>query len=261
MNILIVKNPKSNAANVMTQKIVQLFEHHGVDCVVSDCEEPPSGEFDFAVTVGGDGTLLHAAYMLMNRNIPIVGVNVGRLGFLTALTADEYGQLADLAQGKYYREDRITLIANCNGQQPIALNEFLLAGGSMGKTVDISVYCDEIRVLQYRGDGVIISTPTGSTAYSLSAGGPIIDATLKTISVTPLCAHGLGTPPMVFSSDRIITVKITSSSGPVKLCADGRDEMDIVGDVVIRRNDQTTPLIYFNKTGQFAAIDEKLRRK
>ncbi len=260
MKILIIKNPESEVAKTVTDSIVEMFENRSITCVVDD-RRPSEGEYDFAVTVGGDGTLLHAAYLLMGCGIPIVGVNVGRLGFLTALTAEDYHRLDLLLEGNYYQEDRITLVADCAGKRLIALNEFLFAGKSMGKTVDVSVYCDGSRVLDYRGDGVIISTPTGSTAYSLSAGGPIIDAQLSAITVTPLCAHGLGTPPMVFSGERTISVKLSSGTGPVKLCADGREEIDIVGDINIFRNDKTTPLVYFSKTGQFVAIDEKLRRK
>ncbi len=218
-------------------------------------------DYDYAVTVGGDGTLLHAAHLLMNKEIPIVGVNVGRLGFLTALTADDYKKLILLKTKEFFREDRLMLLARCKDFTAVALNEVLLAGGSLAKTVDVEVYCDDSLVFGYRGDGVIVSTPTGSTAYALSAGGPIIDSALGAISVTPLSAHGLGTPPMVFSKDRVIKVKVTASSGAVKLCADGKDECTLEDTVTITCNDRCTPLIFFSKTGQFSAIDDKLRGK
>ncbi len=261
MKILVIKNPNSEPAKKVAEEIENLFNERGVNCTITDRDDLPREHFDFAITVGGDGTLLHAAHLLMGRKIPIVGVNVGRLGFLTALTVDNLTKLSELIDGRYYREERITLCAKYGEKNLVALNEFLLAGSSVGKTADVSVLCDGIRVLSYRGDGVIISTPTGSTAYSLSAGGPIIDANLKAITVTPLCAHSLGTPPMVFSAERMITVLISSGSASVGLCADGRDEIIIENEVEIFCNNGTTPLIFFNDTGQFAAIDEKLRRK
>ncbi len=261
MKFLVINNPNSDLSNKVAEDIKSLFSKRGIECVCTDRDDLPSDDFNFAITVGGDGTLLHAAHLLMGREIPIVGINVGRLGFLTALTADNLERLTELIDGSYHREERITLSASCSDKNLVALNEFLFAGSSVGKTVDVSVLCDGIRVLDYRGDGVIVSTPTGSTAYSLSAGGPIIDVNLKAITVTPLCAHSLGTPPMVFSAERTITVRISSGSAPVKLCADGRDEVIVNDDVAICCSDRTTPLIFFNETGQFAAIDKKLRRK
>ncbi len=261
MKILIVNNPNNAVAVELRQKIKKLFLSQGDFCDVLTADEWINNDYDYAVSVGGDGTLLHAAYLLMNREIPIVGVNVGRLGFLTALTADNYKQLLKLKTKEYYREDRLMLSAEFGDKKVAALNEILVAGASIAKTVDVEVYCDNTLVFGYRGDGVIISTPTGSTAYALSAGGPIVDSALGAISVTPLSAHGLGTPPMVFSRDRIINVKVATGTGGVKLCADGKDEYTLQDTVTISSSDRCTPLIFFSKTGQFSAIDDKLRRK
>ncbi len=260
MKILIINNPDNSDAIELTEKILELFSKTDVCCDVLTDNMPSDFLYDYIISVGGDGTLLHAAHIFKNCEVPIIGVNVGRLGFLTAITADKYKQLLYLITGDYYIEKRLMLIADCGEKSLVALNEVLLAGGSLAKTVDVEVYCDDSMVLSYRGDGVLVSTPTGSTAYSLSAGGPIIDSHLGAISVTPLCAHTLGTPPMVFAQDRTIKVKVTASTGSAIMCTDGKEECAATNLVTIRCYDKVTPLIFFSKTSQFSAIEEKLYR-
>ncbi len=261
MNILVINNPANREAVLLTEKILNMFSKENINCEILAGDNLKTKNYDYVVTVGGDGTLLHAAHLLKNREIPIVGVNVGRLGFLTAITAERYEKLLALTTGDYFLENRLMLMADCNNKRLIALNEILIVGGTIAKTMDIEVSCDDSTVLGYRGDGVIVSTPTGSTAYALSAGGPIVDSRLGAISVTPLCAHSLGTPPMVFAKDRVIKVKTKTSCGMAIMCADGKEECKILDYVTIRCNNKYTPLIFFSKTGQFSAIEEKLQRK
>ncbi len=260
MNILIVNNPENSASVLLSEKIARFFNDKNISCEISAGKDAPSVDYDYVVTVGGDGTLLHVAHLLKNKEIPIIGVNVGRLGFLTAVTAEKYEDLSALITGNFHIENRIMLLAEYQDTRYIALNEILVTGGSIAKTADIEVFCDDSKVLGYRGDGVIISTPTGSTAYALSAGGPIIDSSLGAISVTPLCAHSLGTPPMVFSQERVIRVKASSSSGAAIMCSDGKEQCQVFDFVTVRCNDKYTPLIFLGKSGQFSAIEEKLRR-
>ncbi len=260
MKILIINNPENKDSVSLTEKILELFADKDVSCEVLKGDNLPAECLDYVITVGGDGTLLHAAHLLKNREIPIVGVNVGRLGFLTAITAERYHRLLALITGDFFLENRLMLMADCADKRLIALNEILIVGGTIAKTMDIEVMCDDSTVLDYRGDGVIVSTPTGSTAYALSAGGPIIDSRLGAISVTPLCPHSLGTPPMVFAKDRVIKVKAKTSSGTAIMCADGKEESLASDCITIRCNDKCTPLIFFSNTGQFSAIEEKLQR-
>lgn len=166
---------------------------------------------DVVIAVGGDGTILHTAKYAMRENKPVFGINAGRLGFLAGLEATELDRLSELAAGRYTIDRRMMLkiTRQSETRQPevmYALNDAVISKGGLAKIVDLVVDCGGERVISHRADGIIFSTPTGSTAYSLSAGGPIIDPEIDCISMTPICSHSMLSRSIIFSDDKVLSV-------------------------------------------------------
>ena len=218
------------------------------------------------VTVGGDGTILHAAKACFALERPLLGINLGRTGFLATCEVDEMQEkLTLLAQGKFGLDPRALLkatVAGDEGHPQTALNDVVIYKGRQVQTIDFDIFCDDILVNHVRSDGVIVATPTGSTAYSLSAGGPILDAHVRGIVVTPICAHSLHSPSIVFAADRRITIRVDSAARDhALLSSDGEQERALQqgGAVQVELLDRCVKLITFNPADQFDAIDKKLR--
>lgn len=220
---------------------------------------------DVIVTVGGDGTILHAARRSLGYQKPLLGVNIGRVGFLATVEADELEKLERLVRGEYSHDRRSLLELSVSGRdcfRQTALNDVVISKTIASQTIDVQIFCDEIPVSHYMGDGVVIATPTGSTAYSLSAGGPVLDAHIAGIVVTPICAHSLHSPPMVFSAQRRLRVTVDApAGGRALLSCDGRAPEMISGEdaVTVSLSEQFISLVCFNRADQFEAIDKKLR--
>ena len=157
---------------------------------------------DAAVTAGGDGTIIHAAKYAAVNNVPLIGVNVGRLGFAADLEPDDIGRLKKLVSGEYTTEKRILLDVEVNkGNKTnhyLAVNDAVIARGQLSKIIDINLYLDDEWIAKYRADGLLFATPTGSTAYSLSAGGPVVAPQADCIIATPVCPHSLHSRSVLF---------------------------------------------------------------
>jgi NAD+ kinase len=184
---------------------------------------------DALVTLGGDGTLLRGARLLAGRPIPILGINLGRLGFLTTCgSEDAQTALRLLATGDYVAEARMALTARAmdgagsNRQQWLALNDFVLHKGGFARVVRLSVAINGESIGIYAADGVIIATPTGSTAYSLSAGGPVVVPTVDSIILTPISAHMLAVRPLVIPPDAEVTVEAIQTPEELIVTVDGQ---------------------------------------
>ena len=220
---------------------------------------------DAVVTVGGDGTVLHTAKECCQYDLPVLGVNLGRTGFLATCEVEEIGRkLARLANGDFSLEHRALLQASCTGcSAPLAaLNDLVVYSGQRRQAIDLDIFCDGQLVSHSRGDGVILATPTGSTAYSLSAGGPILDARIRGLVLTNICAHSLQRPAIVFAADRRITVRPSADQrGPILISSDGEQELPLPpgGELRVELSRKSVKLITFNGTHQFDAIDKKLR--
>ncbi|MEG2595670.1 MAG: NAD(+)/NADH kinase [Ruthenibacterium sp.] len=229
-------------------------------------EEACFAQCDFIITVGGDGTILHTARRGFGYHKPMLGINLGRLGFLATVETNELEvKLARLVNGEYTLDVRNILKVETGGDASFcqtALNDVVIAKTDISQTIDIAVFCDTILVNHFQGDGVIIATPTGSTAYSLSAGGPVLDAHIAGIVVTPICAHSMHSPPMVFSAARKLRVCVKSphTSGALMSC-DGMEDRSIEGGeyVDVSLSDAYVALVCFNEADQFEAIDKKLK--
>ena len=221
---------------------------------------------DLLICFGGDGTLLHAARDATLHGVPILGVNMGSVGFMAELERTELNQLAGLAQGRYTTEQRMMLdVRVFRGEklmsEDLALNDAVISKGSMARVAEMEVRADGVLVTNLMGDGVIVSTPTGSTAYSMSAGGPIVEPTSRDIIVTPVCAHQLSTRSMVLAPERLVTVQLPRGSRKhLYLAVDGGKALRITGTerVEISCARQSTRLIRLTERNFYQIIYQKL---
>ncbi|WP_297234460.1 NAD(+)/NADH kinase [uncultured Flavonifractor sp.] len=168
---------------------------------------------DILVCFGGDGTILHAAKDANQFNVPILGVNLGSVGFMAELELGELSMLSKLPVGKYDVEERMMLDVTVRREgkviySDIALNDAALTKGAVARVVDLEVLGDKTTITKMSADGVVISTPTGSTAYSMSAGGPIVEPTAENIIVTPICPHALSARSFVLGHERTVSIKL-----------------------------------------------------
>lgn len=194
---------------------------------------------DLVMVLGGDGTFLGVSRVIAGTDIPIVGINMGGLGFLTEVTRDEAVKLSELIiNNKYEIEKRDMISSTVLREDRIlsrhdVLNDVVINRGIGSRIVDLSITIDGDQITTFKADGLILSTPTGSTAYSLSAGGPIVFPTLPLMIVTPICPHTLTNRPLVISNTRVIDVKSYHETSGLQLTLDGQINVDLVnGDVI-----------------------------
>ena len=222
---------------------------------------------DAMLTLGGDGTLLRAARVVAERAVPILGVNLGRLGFLTCCPASHLEEaLRRLASGDYVVEARMTLearVTDTSGgvrQRWRALNDVVLHKGGFARVVSVRVEADGETVGHFSADGVVIATPTGSTAYNLSAGGPVIVPTLQTILLTPVSAHTLALRPLVLPATSVVTLRGSNGPDELLVTVDGQVGCTFgTGDtLVIERSTAPVSIVRFPGTSFFSTMREKL---
>lgn len=182
-----------------------------------------SGEYEAVISVGGDGTLLRANEWAMQRNLPVLGVNVGRVGFLTEIEMDQlFDACCRLAKDEYSIENRMMLEASFDGKSTTALNDIVLSRGGYARLIGLDAWVDGDPIGSYLADGLIISTPTGSTGYSLSAGGPIVCPEVECMLITPICAHSLQHRPVITSASQTVSIRLKDHAKAM-LSIDGRE--------------------------------------
>lgn len=182
---------------------------------------------EILVALGGDGTILRTARLVGGRGTPILGVNLGKLGFLAEVSVEElHSCLSEILGGKYVLEERMMIQANSDKRKTsfVALNDVVIDKYGSSRVMAIETYVNKEYLATYSADGIIISTPTGSTAYSLATGGPIVAPASQVITISPICPHTLTARPVIVPDDSLISVKITSSSNKVHLAADGQQQ-------------------------------------
>lgn len=227
----LITNKDKDIGFKMTEKIKALIEGHGKECYIRQLEEKDNSEVshgkysytnpeavpedtDCIIVLGGDGTLILAARDLVQLDIPFIGVNFGNLGYLAEVEKQDVEETIEkLVSGRYHIETRIMLSGSVyrNGtilEKNIALNDIVVGRSGSLRVIDFNIYVDGILLNQYTADGIIISTPTGSTAYNLSAGGPIIEPPANIVVLTPVCAHTLNTRSIVLSAESKIEIEI-----------------------------------------------------
>ena len=224
---------------------------------------------DLLIVLGGDGTMLKAAAKAAKTGVPLIGVNLGRLGFMSEIEADELHLLDNLFSGGYEIKSRMMLdVGVIKGGTELeteagsALNDAVVTGGP-ARLIEIDLSRDGVNIARYMADGVIAATPTGSTAYSMSAGGPIIDPEIECICVTPICPHSLVNRSLIFSRDSVLEIANGNQNSEVYLTIDGHasvrlDENDIVR---IKRSNHAARLVSIKKHGFIDVVRAKISDK
>ena len=225
-------------------------------------------EAECLICFGGDGTILHASKAASAANVPILGVNIGTLGFMAELESSEIALLARLATDEYQIDERMMLHVCLRRDGNIvfedtALNDAVITKGAVARVIQISASFDEVEAIRFNGDGIVVATPTGSTAYSMSAGGPVVEPSARNILLTPICAHDMQTRGIVVSAER----KVRISVGRILrrnafLSVDGGRAVKVfTGDTIeISASRQTTRLIHLKDKRFFEIIKNKLNR-
>lgn len=220
---------------------------------------------DLVIVVGGDGSLLNAAHIAMGYDIPIIGVHRGRLGFLTDINPNYLEQISDVINGNYQQEHRFLLKATLQQQEDTiidyALNDVVFMPGNAPQMIEFETHINHEFVCKQRADGLIIATPTGSTAYALSAGGPILKPGLNAVTIVPMCPHTLSSRPLVVNSNSRIEVVITrSNKDAVNMSCDGIQHISVnAGDrIIIEQHDKPLTLIHPMDYNYFKTLREKL---
>jgi len=228
------------------------------------CIEEELDDADMIITFGGDGTILRAARAASGLGVPILGVNLGGKGFMAELEADDIGLLEAAANGEYNLETRIMIDVEVKRDGKViardfALNDVVVKGNN--KVIDMTIYGDNQKITRFHGDGAVIATPTGSTAYSMSAGGPIVDPAAKNIIITPICAHILEARSFVLVLGRVVTIELGfKKSNPAYLSVDGGNHINIQsGDVIkVYKSERITQLVRLSDKSFYRRVSEKL---
>lgn len=222
---------------------------------------------DAVVCFGGDGTILHMAKAATRQGVPVLGVNIGTMGFMAELESTELEMLSCLAKDQYSIDERMMLDVTVHRDRDIifhdiCLNDVVITKGAVARIVHLAVRCDGVQAMECGGDGIIVSTPTGSTAYSLSAGGPIVEPEAHSILVTPICAHDVASRGFVASDKRIITVDLTRNARRnAFLSVDGGKALRMnMGDVAtVKKSNLTTKLIRLKERSFYDVVNMKFK--
>lgn len=223
---------------------------------------------DLLVCFGGDGTILHAAKDADAHHIPVLGVNLGSVGFMAELEVSELGELARLTRGEYTLEERMMLDVSVRREgrtifRDLALNDAVITKGAVARIIDLDVKADGVLIGRFSGDGVVIATPTGSTAYSMSAGGPIVEPTAVNIIVTPICPHALHARSFVLDRSRLVAVRMGKLSRKTAyLSVDGGKAFRLSGSdqVELHRSKSKARLAKLTNRSFYTIVNQKLGR-
>ena len=277
MKIAVIPNLDKRDAAEYTARIVALLRQNGAEvlmhaslaerykgAVPCASHEDMAARCDIVIAVGGDGTIIHTAKHASRAEKPILGVNLGRLGFLAGVERDELYLLRRLFSGGYTVRRRMMLEITVNGDEGkhtyCALNDAVVSG-AQSKIFDFGLSVDGSEMYRFRADGLIFATPTGSTAYSLSAGGPVLDPEMDGIVFTPICPHSLFNRSTVFSADKRLTVSADSEyRGGVYLTVDGDDPIRIARSdtISVRRSARCTSLIKMDDRNFYDIVNRKI---
>lgn len=277
MQIMIMPNLSKKNALENTIKVIKYLLSYKISIILSDAYKNnifiKGIEFkkfaegmelcDILICIGGDGTIINASKQSLIYNKPLLGINIGRLGYLAGLEMSEFANLEKLISNDYEIEERMMLEAEILSDKSIkyqALNDIVVSNGRISRIIDLEIFCNNKSVLEYRADGVILSTPTGSTAYALSAGGPIIEPTIELISLTPICPHSLLNRTVLFSSSKIVTIAPSKKNcNPIYVTIDGQQGFKLKEDdkINIYKSNQKVKLIKLSQKPFFELLNNK----
>lgn len=278
--VAIILNREKVEATKLARELVPWLEAKGITVVVEQDAADAIGypqlgragralaSVDFAVVLGGDGTLLRASRMMACASTPMLAIRLGKFGFLTDVEPSQvYDALTNVLAGRYNIEKRMMLYAQVrrgrrHPTKLTALNDMVVAKGPLARMLRLGVIISGIEVATYAADGLVVASPTGSTAYSLSAGGPLVTPDLNVLIITPICSHTLNTRSLVVSSIHLVEFVVESDAGDdVMLTADGQVGVPLLpGDrVVVGEADLKACLITFDKMAFFSKLQTRLR--
>lgn len=279
MKVGIIANPLKDGALGAIRRLVDVLGERGIGTALEAETAALAGEpggldgpelaqaVDLVAVLGGDGTMLHAMAKLGETDKPIAGVNIGTLGFLTSCTDDEIEAFADALKHGQFNISRRTLLTarvvkeNGDVLEFRALNEVVLARGHTGRLVSLSALVNGDLLNHYRADGLIVATPTGSTAYSLSAGGPLISPEAGVFVITPVCPHTLSQRSLILDDGVVIELSPDDTDeGPMLFTVDGRDCVEIRASdrIEVRKSEQDLNLLRLEGRSFYAALRQKL---
>jgi NAD+ kinase len=266
----VVKDTLEHLLEYLDTKSCTVILDHSADGLVDKAavsREELGDQCDLVITVGGDGTILNAARSLADKNVPLVGINIGRLGFLADVSPDEVDTVLDnVLTGNFIEEKRFLLEAAVHRNSETifnadALNDVVVHVRDVARMIEFETHIDGQFVNHQRADGLVISTPTGSTAYALSSGGPIMQANLDAIALVPICPHTLSERPLVVNSSSKVDILICETKQAIaQITCDGQTSFDVkLGDhILIKRKENAITLLHPPGHNNFEILREKL---
>lgn len=273
MTIALFPNEKKQHSFELAIQISEFFAKHGIATAAEDEKAPSIGaiplstldptEIRFLISMGGDGTLLRIGHRFSHLDAPILGINLGHLGFMADIpSSDIFPSLTDLLNGAYTIDRRLALETRSPTQkEPLrAVNDIVLHRGQNYSLIELAIQVDGVYINTFVADGIIIATPTGSTAYSLAAGGPILAPNLDAIVITPICPHTISNRPIVLTSDRKIEIQYLSSYDTIDVRADGLDAwaLNSKETISIQRSKQPFQIVNLHRHEYFSTLRKKL---
>ncbi|MBO5589540.1 NAD+ kinase [Anaerovibrio lipolyticus DSM 3074] len=246
---------------VMSRSIAEMF-----NCPEYGIDDLDNETIDLGLSIGGDGTLLGVCRKLYTRKIPACGINIGRVGFLTDIELTELeSRLDNLLNGEYQVVERTVISGSVlsQGNRRMlghAINDVVIGKGGLSRMLSLSMRIDDTMINDYKADGVIVSTATGSTAYSLSAGGPIVNPSVPALLITPICPHTLDARPMIIPDDEEVQIYIAAVHQDIQMTFDGQESFQLLpGDVVyIRKGKNPARIIKFGDKNYYDTLKSKL---
>jgi NAD+ kinase len=271
MIIALFPNEKKKPSFECAITIRKFLEAQGVLVAAEDEKAPLIGasplssidpkEIRFLISMGGDGTLLRIFNRYGHLGAPILGINLGHLGFMADVPAsDIIPSLTDLLNGSYTIDHRLVLQSSLKGKSVHAVNDIVLHRANNYSLIELAIAVDGTYINTFTADGVIIATPTGSTAYSLAAGGPILSPNLEAVVITPICPHTISNRPIVLTSDRKIEIRYISDYDPIEVRADGLESLSLKSQesLTIARSERAFKLVNLHRHEYFATLRKKL---
>ncbi len=282
MKVVISPNPYRDKQFRYAQKVKSLIEECG--CTAELClpfevdknfELPADvklskisdalNDCEVFICLGGDGTILHASRLVSQRGIPILGINIGTLGFMAELEYSDISLLSQIPQKNWQIEERMMLKVSVISDGKVvftdyALNDAVITKGAVARVLQMNVFCNDSEIFSCSGDGIILATPTGSTAYSLSAGGPIVEPTAQNILITPICAHGLNFNSILTDDTRKVSVtvdKVGRRSAFLSVDGGRAFRLEANDTVVVEKSDRVTRLVHLKEKAFFQTIHKK----
>ena len=235
-------------------KVKSALKQHSIEADELDIDNLQTG-YDFVFVIGGDGTILKAARFFAKSSTPIFGINLGRLGFLSQSSKEDIEKSVEkILNGEFHTEKRIML--QCG--EKVALNDIVVKGSATGRTSRFSLKINNKYVCDYLADGIIITTPTGSTAYGLSAGGPVVYPSLNAIVIVPICPHTLSARPIVVPDNEIITICSDKDLTHYVASTDGQDFFEFQNELTIKKSEYAANLALLGDSEFYSILRNKL---